>query len=56
MENNGAKITYRSTNSDIDEPYEINIALFDAMKETFSKEKDLCMERYICIHLRNSMV
>ena len=50
MENNGAKITYRSTNSDIDEPYEINIALFDAMKETFSKEKDLCMERYICIH------
>ena len=28
----------------IDEPYEINISLFDAMKETFSKEKKLFME------------
>ena len=44
------KITYRTTNSDVDEPYEINISLFDAMRETFSKEKKLFMERYICIH------
>ncbi len=50
MENNGGKITYRSTNTDVDEPYEINISLFDAMKETFSKEKKLFIERYICIH------
>ena len=50
MENNGGKITYRSANSDVDEPYEINISLFDAMRETFSKEKKLFMERYICIH------
>jgi sucrose phosphorylase len=50
MENNGGKITYRTTNSDVDEPYEINISLFDAMRETFSKEKKLFMERYICIH------
>ena len=50
MENNGGKITYRTTNSDVDEPYEINISLFDAMRETFSKEKKLFLERYICIH------
>ena len=50
METNGGKITYRSTNTDVDEPYEINISLFDAMKETFSKEKKLFIERYICIH------
>ena len=47
MENNGGKITYRSTNTDVDEPYEINISLFDAMKETFSKEKNFFIERYI---------
>ena len=41
MKNNGGKITYRTTNSDVDEPYEINISLFDAMRETFSKEKKL---------------
>ena len=50
MENNGGKITYRSANTDVDEPYEINISLFDAMRETFSKEKKLFIERYICIH------
>ena len=43
MENNGGKITYRSTNTDVDEPYEINISLFDAMKETFSKEKNFLL-------------
>ena len=50
MESNGGKITYRDSHSDTDEPYEINISLFDAMKESFSKEKNFFMERYICIH------
>ena len=50
MEQNGGKVSYRSNNTDTPEPYEINITLFDAMKKSFNKEVNLCMERYICIH------
>ena len=50
MEQNGGKVSYRSNNTDTPEPYEINITLFDAMKESFNKEVNLCVERFICIH------
>ena len=50
MEQNGGKVSYRSNNTDTPEPYEINITLFDAMKMSFNKDVNLCMERYICIH------
>ena len=50
MEQNGGKVSYRSNNTDTPEPYEINITLFDAMKESFNKEVNLYVERFICIH------
>ena len=50
MERNGGKISYRSNNTDTPEPYEINISLMDAMRESFSKETKLGIKRFICIH------
>ena len=50
MEKNGGKVSYRSNNTDTPEPYEINITLFDAMKESFHKDTDLNIERFVCIH------
>jgi sucrose phosphorylase len=50
MENNGGKVSYRSSNTDTPEPYEINISLYDAMTVAFNKESNLCFERFICIH------
>ena len=50
MEKNGGKVSYRNNHTDTPEPYEINISLFDAMKETFNKERSLDIERFICIH------
>tara|TARA_A100001035_G_scaffold139619_1_gene109704 strand:+ start:34 stop:789 length:756 start_codon:yes stop_codon:yes gene_type:complete len=50
MEQNGGRVSYRSNNTDTPEPYEINITLFDAMKESFNKEVSLYVERFICIH------
>ena len=50
MEKNGGKVSYRSNNTDTPEPYEINITLFDAMRESFSKEGNLSLDRFICIH------
>tara|TARA_Y100000022_G_scaffold184427_1_gene179452 strand:- start:119 stop:1873 length:1755 start_codon:yes stop_codon:yes gene_type:complete len=50
MEKSGGKVSYRSNNTDTPEPYEINISLMDAMSETFNKETQLNIERFICIH------
>ena len=50
MEQNGGRVSYRTNNTDTPEPYEINITLFDAMKESFNKEVNLYLERFICIH------
>ena len=50
MENNGGKVSYRSSNTDTPEPYEINISLYDAMTVAFNKESNLGFERFICIH------
>ena len=50
MEKNGGKISYRSNNTNTPEPYEINISLMDAMKESFDKESKLYLKRFICVH------
>jgi len=50
MEKNGGKISFRSNNTDTPEPYEINISLMDAMGESFDKETELGIQRFICIH------
>ena len=50
MEQNGGKVSYRSNNTDTPEAYEINITLFDAMRESFNKEVRLSVNRFICIH------
>ena len=50
MEKNGGKISYRSNNTNTPEPYEINISLMDAMKESFDKESELYLKRFICVH------
>ena len=50
MEQNGGKVSYRSNNTDTPEAYEINITLFDAMKESFNKEVSLSVDRFVCIH------
>ena len=50
MEKNGGKVSYRTNNTDTAEPYEINISLMDAMSESFNKERQLNVERFICIH------
>ncbi len=50
MEQNGGKVSYRSNNTDTPEAYEINITLFDAMKESFNKEVNLSVDRFVCIH------
>ena len=50
MEKNGGKISYRSNNTNTPEPYEINISLMDAMRESFDKESKLYLKRFICVH------
>ena len=50
MEQNGGKVSYRSNNTDTPEPYEVNITLFDALRESFNKEVSLSAHRFICIH------
>jgi len=51
MKENGGEISYRTTTKNKDMPYEINISLFDAMKETFLGNKEFHFERFLCIHI-----
>ena len=51
MKENGGEISYRTTTKNKDTPYEINISLFDAMKETFLGNKEFHFERFLCIHI-----
>ncbi|MCG8553258.1 MAG: sugar phosphorylase, partial [Desulfobacterales bacterium] len=47
----GGKISTRALNDHKDNPYEINISLWDAMKGTIHcREDNLQMERFICAH------
>ncbi|MEX0964257.1 MAG: sugar phosphorylase [Pseudohongiellaceae bacterium] len=47
----GGKVTYRKAREGYDKPYELNVALFDALKGTIqSGEDDKAFQRFICAH------
>lgn len=47
----GGKVTYRRAREGYDKPYELNVALFDALKGTILEgEDDLGHQRFICAH------
>lgn len=50
MENFGGKVSYRALENGENRPYEINIALFDAMQGTIHGRDDLQIDRFICAH------
>lgn len=50
MQNFGAKISWRSTESGEQKAYEINIALYDALQGTTSGKDNLGLPRFICAH------
>ena len=50
MERFGGHISWRSLNAVDRRPYEINIALFDALKGTVEGEDHFQIERFICAH------
>ncbi|WP_346836969.1 alpha-amylase family glycosyl hydrolase [Microbulbifer sp. SAOS-129_SWC] len=50
MENFGGKISWRALDDDNKKPYEINIALFDALKGTTAGEDHWQLERFVCAH------
>ena len=50
MESHGAKISWRSDESGDPRPYEINIALFDALQGTSNGPDQLQLERFLCAH------
>jgi len=51
MESFGGKVSYRRTPDGKDQPYEMNIALFDALKGTAERGADHWqLQRFICAH------
>lgn len=51
VENFGGRVTYRKAREGHDKPYELNIALFDALKGTISDGADeFAAARFICAH------
>lgn len=47
----GGKVTYRRAREGYDKPYELNVALFDALKGTIQEgEDELGHQRFICAH------
>ncbi|MFL1467481.1 alpha-amylase family glycosyl hydrolase [Marinobacter sp. HN1S83] len=51
MESFGGKVSYRRTEDGRDQPYEINIALYDALKGTVKGGADHWqLQRFICAH------
>tara|TARA_R110001583_G_scaffold28634_1_gene101274 strand:- start:1583 stop:3352 length:1770 start_codon:yes stop_codon:yes gene_type:complete len=50
MQEFGGKVSWRSTESGQQKPYEINIALFDALQGTTKGKDNLGLERFICAH------
>jgi len=47
----GGRLSYRATQSETDQPYEINIALWDALAGTDKQGKDdFQFDRFICAH------
>jgi sucrose phosphorylase len=50
MQSFGGKVSWRAADSGIKKPYEVNIALFDALKGTTEGPDDFSVERFICAH------
>ena len=50
MQQFGGKISWRSGDNGTKRPYEINIALFDALQGTVKGKDDLGIERFVCAH------
>lgn len=50
MEGFGGKTSWRTTDNGQQKPYEINIALYDALQGTIEGEDKLGLERFICAH------
>jgi len=50
MENHGAKISWRSGESGDPRPYEINVALFDALQGTSKGPDQFQIDRFLCAH------
>ncbi|MFT6408219.1 MAG: sucrose phosphorylase [Arenicella sp.] len=50
MQDYGAKISWRSGESGDPRPYEINVALFDALQGTSSGPDQFQIERFLCAH------
>lgn len=50
MQEFGGKISYKNNADGNPSPYELNIALFDAMKGTFHGEDEWQNERFLCAH------
>ena len=50
MQTFGGKISWRSTESGEPKPYEINIALYDALQGTTEGKDELGLQRFICAH------
>lgn len=46
----GGRVSYRALESDRNKPYEINIALFDALRGTVDGPDDWGVERFVCAH------
>lgn len=46
----GGKVSWRTTESGTQKPYEINIALYDALQGTTKGKDSLGLKRYICAH------
>jgi len=46
----GARISWRAVSNGINQPYEINVALFDAMQGTVNGPDKWQVERFICAH------
>lgn len=50
MSNFGGKISWRAGDNGVKKPYEINIALFDALQGTVEGKDKWNIERFICAH------
>jgi sucrose phosphorylase len=50
MQSFGGHVSWRGVDGGGRKPYEINIALFDALKGTVRGEDDLGIERFVCAH------
>lgn len=46
----GGEVSYRTMSDGTHRPYELNIALIDAMKGTFDGEDQFHLERFVCAH------